>query len=309
FLSLTLSKIPSIHTTAVYSAIGASITCLLSLTFIPAMLASFGKREIAFRVGASGRLVKSLENLGRWATSHQLLLYIVTAGIVLVSLVGMRRIDIEVDYFHFFDPHSETSIGLVEINKRLSGGITFEIIVEGKEPHAVESTDILRRIQTLQEFAEKQRDASGQGIDRALSVVDFVKHLNRAFHNDDQQFHAIPSDENVLQELLGQRDQMRGFISEDGQMARVLVRSTLYGSQSMAAVIRRVQEKGKELLPEFRIVVTGTFVLLNRTSDRIAGHQVQSITIALVTIYLVLTLLFRSLRVGLTALAPNLIPV
>src|SRR5262249_28298448 len=140
-------------------------------------------------------------------------------------------------------------------------------------------------------------------------VVDFVKHLNRAFHNDDQQFHAIPSDENVLQELLGQRDQMRGFISEDGQMARVLVRSTLYGSQSMAAVIRRVQEKGKELLPEFRIVVTGTFVLLNRTSDRIAGHQVQSITIALVTIYLVLTLLFRSLRVGLTALVPNLIPV
>src|SRR6185369_3165899 len=54
---------------------------------------------------------------------------------------------------------------------------------------------------------------------------------------------------------------------------------------------------------------TGTFVLLNRTSDQIAGEQVQSVSIALVTIFLMLALLFGSLRVGFTALVPNLIPV
>src|SRR5262249_6684018 len=159
----------------------------------------------------------------------------------------------------------------------------------------------LGRIDALQSFAENQGTGE-ERIDRTLSVVDFVKHLNRAFHNGDQRFHAIPSDENVLQELLDERDEMRRFLSEDGRVAQVLVRPTLYGSQSMATVIRHIQKKGQELLPEFRVIVTGTFVLLNRTSDQIAGEQVRSITIALVTIYLMLASLFRSLRVGLTAL-------
>jgi predicted RND superfamily exporter protein len=77
----------------------------------------------------------------------------------------------------------------------------------------------------------------------------------------------------------------------------------------MAALIREIEKRGRELLPDCRVYATGTVVLLNRTSDRIAGEQVQSVSIALVTIFLMLSILFRSLRVGLTALIPNLIPV
>src|SRR5262249_24567125 len=165
FLSVAFNKIPAIRTTGIYSAVGASITCLLSLTFIPAMLAISSKRKLAFRVGLQGRLVKLLENMGKWATSHQMLLYMVTAGIVLVSLIGMRRIVIDVDFFHFFKPNSETSIGLAEINQRLSGGITFEVIIEGKKPDAIVSPDILRRIEALQAFAEKLQGANGQRVD------------------------------------------------------------------------------------------------------------------------------------------------
>jgi predicted RND superfamily exporter protein len=77
----------------------------------------------------------------------------------------------------------------------------------------------------------------------------------------------------------------------------------------MAAAIREIEARGRELLPDFRVFATGTFVMLNRTSDQIAGEQLRSVTIALVTIYLMLSTLFGSLRVGFTALVPNLIPI
>jgi hypothetical protein len=48
---------------------------------------------------------------------------------------------------------------------------------------------------------------------------------------------------------------------------------------------------------------------MNRTSDAIAREQLRSVTLALLTIYVMLALLFRSWRVGLTALVPNLVPV
>lgn len=309
FLSLAFTEIPAIRVTAIYAGIGAAVTMLLSLTFIPAVLAVLPARALEFRCGLMGSLVKLLEGTGRWATSQQKLLYVLTAIIVIASVIGVFRIRIDIDYFHFFKSNTEASIGLEEVNKRLSGAVTFDIIVQGKQAGEVERPDVLRRIAELQSFAEQHQNPNGQRVDRALSVTDFLKHLNRAFHGNDLKYYAIPDDEKVVGELLSDRDQLKSFLTEDGRTARILIRSDLTGSQAMAAAIREIERRGKELLPEFRVVATGTFVLLNRTSDQIAGEQQQSIAIALVTIFVMLAMLFRSLRVGLTALVPNLVPV
>ncbi len=309
FLSLTFTEITAIRSTAVYSAIGATVTMGLSLTFIPAVLMVLPPQKMAFRCGLQGKMVRFLEDTGRWATSHQKMLFVVTILIVVGSLIGMRRIKVDIDFFHFTKPGTETTVGFAEVNRRLSGAVTFDLIVEGKESGAIEKPEVLERISQLQAFAEQQQDPSGQGIDRSLSVADIVKHLNRAFNGNDPQQYKIPTDEKVVSDLFADRDQMKGFLTEDGRVARLLIRSTLSGSQAMAGVVRRVEQKGKELLPGFRVYATGTFVLLNRTSDEIGGEQILSIGIALVTIYLMLAILFRSLRVGLTALVPNLVPI
>lgn len=309
FLSLAFTEIPAIRSTGIYAAIGAAFTMILSLTFIPAMLAVLHTRARSFRAGLNGSMVRLLEGTGRWATSQQKLLYVLTIILVVISFIGVLRIKIDIDYFHFFKPTAEPSVALAEINKRLLGPVVFEIIIAGKRPGEVETPDVLRRIAELQDFAEHHKAPNGQGIDRALSVVDFIKHLNRAFHGNDPQAYAIPTDSKVIGDLLSDRDQLKGFLTEDGSSARIMIRSSLFASQTMAVAIRDLEKRGRELLPEFRVFATGTFVLLNRTSDQIADEQEQSITIALVTIFVMLAMLFRSVRVGLTALVPNLIPV
>ena len=309
FLSLTLTEIRAIRASAIYSAIGATLTMILSLTFIPAVLAVLPPRKLCFRVELTGRLVKLLEDTGRWATSRQKMLFFVTIAIVVLSLIGIRRIKVDIDFFHFTKPGTETTVGFAEINRRLSGVVTFDIIVEGKEAGAIEKPEVLERISQLQAFAEQRKDVTGSGIDRSLSVADVVKHLNRAFNGNDPQQYKIPTDEKIISDLFADRDQLKGFLTEDGRVARVLIRSTLSGSQAMAGVVREVEQKGKELLPGLRVYATGTFVLLNRTSDQIGNEQMLSIGIALVTIFLMLAILFRSLRVGLTALVPNLVPI
>ncbi|HKE03750.1 MAG TPA: MMPL family transporter, partial [Blastocatellia bacterium] len=167
FLSLVFTAIPTVRATAIYAAIGAAFTMLLSLTFVPATLILLGERAIRFRIGLSGGMVKLLEGVGRWATSNQTPLYILTAIIVVVSAVGVGRIVIDIDYFHFSNPNSEASVGLDEISKRLSGAVNFDIIVEGKNARAIEKPGVLRRIAELQAFAETRKNAKGAGVDRA----------------------------------------------------------------------------------------------------------------------------------------------
>lgn len=309
FLSLAFTNIPAIRATSVYAAAGAAFTLFLSLTFIPAVLLMLPERALAFRADMTGGMVQTLAATGRWATQNQRLLYVATILIAVISVLGLRRIIIDVDFFHLLKKKAETTVGLAEIGRRLSGAVTFEIIIEGKQADAIASADVLHRIETLQQFAKQQRTGDGQGIDHTLAVTDFVKHIHQAFRDNDPRQAVIPDDDAVVQELLADRAQLRAFMTEDGRRARVLVRSSLSGSQAMANVIRIVQQRSKELFPEFRVYATGTLVLLNRTSDLIAEEQIKSVSIALVTIYIMLSLLFRSLRVGLTALVPNLIPI
>jgi uncharacterized protein len=294
--------------TARFAALGAAFTMVLSLTLVPALLILLHRRAKLFRCGLSGALVQQLEATGRWATAHQRLLYLSTAAIALGSAVGVWHIKIDIDFFRFFKANAETSRSLDEINRRLGGAVNFDIIIEGKTPGAIADPHVLQRIAELQTFTE-QLSNQGAGLAQTLSVVDFLKHLNRAFHRNDAQFYALPDSQRVVEELLSERDQLKAFLDREGRSARVLVRGKVSSSRLMAGTLAEVERKGQELLPAFRVYTTGTLVLLNRTSDQISDEQVQSITIALITIYVMLSLLFKSLRVGFTALVPNLIPV
>ncbi|MBS1808896.1 MAG: MMPL family transporter [Acidobacteria bacterium] len=303
FLSLAFTRIPGIKGTAIYAALGATFTMVLSLTFVPAVLAVMGEKAVRLNCGLGGQLISGLEKTGRLAVSKEKLLYLVTGLMCLLSIVGIFRLIIDVDYYGFFKPGTEAAIGSVEIGKRLAGAISFDVIVEASKDGALETPQVLARIEELQSFAESA--SRGQ----ALSVVNFIKHGNRAFHNNDPKFYALPTDEKIVRELMSDREQLRKFITDDGKRARLLVRSPLTGSAAMSKAVHSIEAKGRDLLPEFRVYATGTVALMNRTSDMIAREQLQSVTIALLTIYVVLSLLFKSWRVGITALVPNLLPV
>jgi predicted RND superfamily exporter protein len=305
FLSLSFTKIPAVRVTAIYAALGAALTMILSLTFTPAVLSLRGLRGLRIATGIGGQLSRLIERMGIEATRREKLLYLATAAVVIFSLIGVRKIIIDIDYFHFFRPGAETSVGLAEINRRLSGVVNFDLIIENPEPGTFERPDMLRRIVALQHEFE----TNVKGIDRTLSVADFVRHLNRAFHGGDPQSDAIPSDPRVLSELLSDRAQLSKFMTADGARVRLLLRTSSSASREMAGVIDELERRGREMMPGLRVYTTGTLVLMNRTSDIIGGEQAQSIVIALLAIFIMLALLFGSVRVGLTALIPNLIPV
>lgn len=305
FLSLAFNHIPAIRETAISAAAGAVCTMVLSLTFVPAVLTLLGRRGVEFSTGLDGRLASLIEKVGRIATTREVWLYIATALVVVGSLIGMRKITIDIDYYNFFRPGSETSVGLIEISRRLSGAVNFDLIIEGDRTGALESPQALERLEQLQRWTE----TSNLGIDRTISIVDFVRHLNRAFQGTSSGSDALPRDARVIKDLLSDRRQVSGFITDDGRRARVLLRTRLSGSREMAASIAEIERRGREVFPDFRVYTTGTLALMNRTSDMIGREQIQSVTIALLTIFLMLALLFRSWRVGLTALVPNLVPV
>jgi hypothetical protein len=77
----------------------------------------------------------------------------------------------------------------------------------------------------------------------------------------------------------------------------------------MARLADRVEAHLAELPARFEATVTGNSVLIARTIDEIAIGQALSLSTAFVIIYVILAILFTSLRVGFIALLPNALPV
>jgi predicted RND superfamily exporter protein len=103
FMSLAFTHIPAIRETSIFAALGAVCTMILSLTFVPAVLVLLGRRGVSFATGLGGGLVNLIERVGTVATTREGWLYLVTGIVVVVSLIGMLRIEIDIDYFHFFN--------------------------------------------------------------------------------------------------------------------------------------------------------------------------------------------------------------
>ena len=80
-------------------------------------------------------------------------------------------------------------------------------------------------------------------------------------------------------------------------------------SEGAAVEASARQYLAREIAPLFEYHLTGNVVLLGRMAKGLVDEQVQSFTFAFISILLVIILLFRSLKMGLLAAIPNLIPI
>jgi hypothetical protein len=133
--------------------------------------------------------------------------------------------------------------------------------------------------------------------------------LNRALSEDPSA--GLPEREaQARQLLLFAGDELReGFVDAKERTANVVARTHLTESAQLGGLIERLRARLEQLPHRLRGRVTGNAVLLKETVDDIARGQLQSLGTALLTIYLTLAAMLTSFRVGLYALAPNVLPL
>ena len=99
-------------------------------------------------------------------------------------------------------------------------------------------------------------------------------------------------------------------MTPDFEEATILVRTTLSGSRAIEETLSRIREYVANRFPaELRVRLTGNLVLLSGTTSEIVAGQVKSLALALSVIFVVLSLMFLSVRIGLLAILPNVFPI
>jgi predicted RND superfamily exporter protein len=307
FLSLATGEIQGSRDMGYFAAFGMLASTLLALTFVPAVLILM--KTPAARSGGSNYasyLDGILRTLGNVATERQKIVYWVTGALCLVSLIGFTKLQVNTDYRAFFKKSSPIYQATEKVHRNLAGCATFEMVIDGGRPGSIMEPQVLQAMQKLQDYSKQI------GADAAFSFSDIVGVVNAAVAGNPKA--GLPTDKMTLDDLdkdyLSHDEDSSHLITSDRSKAVVLIRTDFYGSNQMRDFLSKVEADARMLLPQsFKVNTTGIFVLLNHASDSVASQQATSLTVAMVLILAMVTVLFKSFKLGIMAIIPNTIPI
>jgi predicted RND superfamily exporter protein len=309
FASLGLSSLPAVREFGLLSVVGVVASVLAALSFTPATLALLPppRRRPPFASGAAaGRFDRAIAKLARFDFEYRRTIFVLSALIFVLALVGASRIRVGTQQLAQFEADAPVRVHFEAVNEHLEGANPFYVVVESTAPDAFQEPRNLRELEALQEWCEAQPEIGG-----TTSLADYLKLIHRGFLGESDGPLELPESRRLVGQLLlfGAGDELDRFIDARYQTTNIHVRSKVLDSEEVTALAQRVETRLRQLSGHLVGTVTGTAVVLNRALDAVIRGQAHSLLVAGGLIYLLLSAMFVSLRVGLLALIPNVLPV
>lgn len=312
FSSLAISDTPAIRELGLLATVGVAWSSVVSLCCIPALLVTMRAERNDAPGAVSARLGLALqaalcqtarlcERRSRFVTRSWILLAV-------VALLLLPRIVVDTDYLTFFDSRSRVRRDYEAVSRLLVGAAPIYVVLKGDGEGAFRDPEYLRSLERLQNHVDRM-----PGVRATLSIVDFIRTLNLAYEKNDPAAERIPDSREEVADLLFllPRNKIRRLINSNHSSVNLVVRTSASGSSTVRELERRLYRAIDEadLPPTLSVVVTGNTIILNHGADGIARTQFSIVGCAAMAILVLISLVFRSVRTGLLAMIPNLIPV
>lgn len=312
FASLLTSYVQPIREFALFSAIGILFAMVVSLTFIPAVLAL---RPVPARrlIQARDRSLWGLILRPVASACARRPLWIAGAGLLLlvVSLAGIPRLDVETNLVSYFRAESPVVQGTRLAEEFLGGTTPISVVIDTGVPDGVKEPDVLRRLAGLEADL-----AQMPAVSQPLSLAGVVAQVNQALNGDDPAAYRIPDDRAAVAQELLLFDFAGGvgidaLVSYDYQKARLTARIANVGTEDLARIIGQIQSAAQERFAGTGIEpeVVGTAQVVLRLAEHFTEGQISSMSWAAGVVWLIVTALLGSPLLALFCLIPLVLTV
>ncbi|MEL6674046.1 MAG: MMPL family transporter [Bacteroidota bacterium] len=259
-----------------------------------------------------GFAIKSLQQA---VSHHRWAIYTITAFLGLASIYGMTMVQPVAYIVDDVPQDSKLLTDLRHIEGQFNGALPFEILVDTKKKNGVLRRRALMDISRMQDSLATYHDLS-----RSISVADFAKFFNQSFFDGDPSFYELPS-RNQSPAILSYV-RKTAFFGEQNALSKSLTDSSLavtrisasvrdIGSLEMEKLVDSVRKDVAEIFDttRYQTYVTGTTQIFIKANDALIENLLWSLVIAFFVIAIIMGVLFKSMRMVLISLVPNLLPL
>jgi predicted RND superfamily exporter protein len=301
FASLTVSSIPALNDFGRFTAIGVVFSFFLTITALPAVL-----HVAPVPPPPPTERLTTGATLSRWLIKAPRPVILASLGIFVAACAVIPRIRVETDDLTYFKQGSAIRTDTTILQHHFGGVRPLEIVLTGK-PDAFTDPELLVRLARFTEWARGL-----PGIDGTTSCADLLDALFQRLDGrplGDHSRQAIAEGYLFFELSETGGEELGRYLSDDRAVARIALQE---GESRTTHIRRQIDTLSARLahdFPELHAEITGYARFYMEISDLIVRSQVRSLALALVAITAMMAVFFRSWRVGLLSMVPNILPI
>ena len=311
FLALGVTKLVPVQQFAWLGAIGSMTLFLLAVTLLPAVLSFipwFSRRTKD--VVNQGFITRLTQKVPDWTYRLRIPLAFVGGALLLFSLVTIPGIKVDSNFITYFKQDNPTRQSLTYFDDTFTGVQNIDVMIDSGEIDGVKDPQFLQRVEKFQHWLEQQ-----EHIGDANSLVDFLKEIGQAIHFDDPAWYRLPETREMAAQYLflydntGADEDLTDVKDFDHQVLRIVVPVQNMDASETRALLDNIDAQLASEFSDLDVTLTGSLVMYNAQDIYINEGMFQSFLIALLVIGGSFIVLFRSIKYGLIALIPSVVPI
>ncbi len=314
FASLTVSRIPPIREFGFYAAIGVLFTYIISIVILPNAIMRLPVDRFLRK--------KSLENHPAW---RRILLWVyqltsnrpklvmgISALIILLCLALTSQISLDTYLLEDIGPRDPIRKSMEFFEAQNAGLRPFEMAIEAAEGKKITDLEVLREMGKIQNFLAEEGYFSP-----FISPVSIISQANSFYNGNLKRYRKLPSQQETVEEIMSfiQLNDTQGLLkkvmSEDKRIARVSARMPDVGTGAFSDLHNRLDHFITTSCDTtlFTHHVTGHAYLTDGNLLYLRRSLLGGLVIAFIVIGLIMGYLFRSWRMLVISMVPNIIPL
>jgi predicted RND superfamily exporter protein len=308
FAAFATASLPTVADFGKTVAIGVALSWVTTVVVLPPVLSLLPPPRVRVStLGSSAWLDRRLQGL--WGAMRGRSGRVLVGAAALMSLLGVVGARQHISSIYVGNlPKGPVLDAIHVLEAKLSGVIRTVVYFEG-EPDTMKRPDVLEAIAAVDRFAEQQ-----PMVNTSVSLADLVADENEAFNGGDPKARVIPKSRALVAQYLALLDPDDRSDFVDAAYAKTHLRILTDDPGSEAFRDLRVELERVIAAQHFdqlgvRVSLTGTAMVGYAALDRIVVEMLWGFVYAFLIIVLAEAVMFRSLRIALISIAPNLLPV
>jgi len=327
FTSLVISGIKPVIDFGWMMTIGLSVTFLTSFILFPSILIMLPKTSEALTTKNEFQFTPKLANI---TEKHGNKILIFTILLTIISIFGITRLQVENSFINYFSEDTEIYQGLSLIDKKLGGTTPVDILLNLEESEIIENEETDEEFEDFDamfsEFEEEQETVwfTPERIDIVKNVHDYLESLpevgkvlslastirvgEQINEGEFDAFELAIVSKRMPIEL--RESMIDPYFSEQNNEARVSIRildslKDLRRKELLDKIAVDLTEKIG--LDKDKVKITGILVLYNNMLQSLFKSQILTLGVVMIGIAFMLIVLFRSIKLAIIGIIPNLL--
>ena len=316
FLSLIFSGIKPIIDFGWMMTVGLLVSMSVTFTLLPSMLNILSKKSVNYRDQKKSKITSFLSRVSQKNTKT---IFASAILVVIVSIVGITKLEVENSFINYFDKETEIYKGMKLIDKELGGTTPLNVIVKFPKKESDEADD---------DWGEEEEDDAKywftrDKIDRITQVHDYLDGLDSV-----GKVISFASMVRVAEDLSGgkklqglemgvlytkipdsiKKEIIDPYISIKNNEARIGLRildskEDLRRNELIKKINHDLENKLGLNREEFKLA--GILILFNNLLQSLFKSQILTLGIVMAGITLMFFILFRNISLSLIGVVPN----